>query len=467
MHLDLKSSLMLRLVAGALACFFIAAGLALFGTYREVRQVNARVADLLVKRLQIQLSHIDSGRDATTRFPDFDLVSEHLQNAGQCVQYVESNGSIARSSCIGFNRDIGTPPTWFAALCGWIPAPQTDVVRLISYRDKPYGSVVVTTERAAVLAAIWKEVSGMLGLTALVIGAICILQYGAISRVLRPTKDILAGLDRLARGDLSSRLPRFQLIELQRISEAFNTLAANLERTTREKMELAAKLVDHQEQERLDLARDLHDELAQGLSAMSAVAASIKATAENECPALVPDARNLSQTSMAVMRALRTTLRALRPPEIDDFGLAASLAVLARDHERLAGGRLKISLETNGDLRVLPPTAASHVYRIVQEGLTNINKHAHAAQARVDLGFRPEAGAPTTSERRWLTLTIENDGCGAADSGIVAQGNGFGLIGMRERVMALGGQLDIIDLGDRGFKLHAMIPFEVSARLVQ
>ena len=466
MHLDLKSSLMLRLVAGALACFFIAAGLALFGTYREVRQVNARVADVLVKRLQIQLSNIESGRDATTRFPDFDLVSEHLQNAGQCVQYVESNGSIARSSCIGFNHDIG-PPTWFAALFGWIPAPQTDVIRLISYRDKPYGSVVVTTERAAVLAAIWKEVSGMLGLTALVIGAICILQYGAISRVLRPTKDILAGLDSLARGDLSSRLPHFRLIELQRISEAFNTLAANLERTTREKMELAAKLVDHQEQERLDLARDLHDELAQGLSAMNAVAASIKATAENECPALVPDARNLSRLSMAVMRALRTTLRALRPPEIDDFGLAASLAVLARDHERLAGGRLKISLETNGDLRVLPPTAASHVYRIVQEGLTNINKHAHAAQARVDLGFRPQPGDPTTSERRWLTLTIENDGCGAADSGIVAQGNGFGLIGMRERVMALGGQLDVIDLGDRGFKLHAMIPFEVSARLVQ
>src|SRR6202008_2254621 len=96
----------------------------------------------------------------------------------------------------------------------------------ISYRDKPYGSVVVTTERAAVLAAIWKEVSGMLGLTALVIGAICILQYGAISRVLRPTKDILAGLDSLACGDLSSRLPHFRLIELQRISAAFNSPGA-------------------------------------------------------------------------------------------------------------------------------------------------------------------------------------------------------------------------------------------------
>ena len=467
MHLDLKTSLMLRLVAGALVCFFIAAGLALFGTYRDVRQVNARVTDVVVRRLQIQLSHIESGIDATTRFPDFDLVNEHLQSAGQCVQYVGSDGSIVRSSCIGFNRDIGTPPAWYGAICSWIPASQADVVRPVSYRDKPYGSVVVTTERAAVFATLWKEVSGMLGLTALVIGAICILQYRAISEVLRPTKDILAGLDRLARGDLSSRLPHFRLIELQRISETFNTLAASLERTTREKMQLAAKIVDHREQERLDLARDLHDELAQNLSAMNAVAASIKATAEAECPALIPEARNLSQISMAVMTALRTTLRALRPPEIDDFGLAASLAVLARDHEQQAGGGLKISLEINGDLRVLPPTAASHVYRIVQEGLTNINKHAHGAHARVDLRFRPEAGDPNTPERRWLTLTIENDGRGAADSGMAVKGNGFGLIGMRERVMALGGQLDILDLGERGFRLHAMIPFEVPARLAQ
>ena len=109
MHLDLKTSLMLRLVAGALVCFFISAALALFGTYRDVRQVNARVADVVARRLQIQLSHIESGIDATTRFPDFDLVSEHLQSAGQCVQYVGSDGSIVRSSCIGFNRDYWNP----------------------------------------------------------------------------------------------------------------------------------------------------------------------------------------------------------------------------------------------------------------------------------------------------------------------------------------------------------------------
>src|SRR6516162_5274435 len=347
-NLDLKSSLTLRVVAVALFCFVIAAALALFGTYRDVRQLNDHVADVLVRQLQIQLSRIETSKDVAARFPDLDMVTQALQSPGQCVQYVKSDGSIGRSSCIGFNRYIGEPPDWFTARCNWIPAARADVARPVSYHGRPYGTVVVTIESAAIAAAIWKEVSGLLGLTGLVIGTICILQYGAITRALRPTKDILAGLDRLARGHLSCQLPNFRLIELQRISDVFNKLAASLDRTTREKTELAAKLVDNQEQERLDLARDLHDELAQSLSAMSAVAASIKATAEIQCPALVPEANSLSQLSMAMMRALRTTLRTLRPPEIDDLGLAASLSTLARDQERLANGQLKISLEIYG-----------------------------------------------------------------------------------------------------------------------
>ena len=208
------------------------------------------------------------------------------------------------------------------------------------------------------------------------------------------------------------------------------------------------------------MARELHDELAQSLSAMSAVAASIKATAESECPALVPEAENLSQNSMAMMRFLRTTLHSLRPPEIDDFGLAASLSALARNQERRSGGDLKISLVVDGDLQGLPPTAAAHVYRIVQEGLTNIGKHAKAGRARVALSLAREAEDAAACRPQWLALTIEDDGCGGVDRSKATEGEGLGLIGMRERVMALGGRLDIIDLGERGFRLQAMIPFE-------
>ena len=464
--IDLKWSLTLRVVAVALFCFLVAATLALFGTYRDVGQVNENVADIVTKQLQVQLFRIDSNIDLLAHFPDWDPVTERIQSAGQCIRYIKSDGSIGRSSCVGFDRDNGTPPAWFFSLSTWILAGHADVARPIFYHGKSFGTLVVTTEPAAVLAAIWKDVSRLLGLTTMLVVTICVLQYVAISRALRPMKDVLAGLDKLAHGDLSCRLPNFRLIELQRVSEVFNTLATGLDRTTHERTALAARLVDGQEQERRHLARELHDELAQTLSAMSAVAASIKATAEAECPALVPEASNLSQTSMTLMRSLRHTLQTLRPPEIDDFGLAASLLALARDQERRADRELKISLEIDCDLQGLPPTAAAHVYRIVQEGLTNIGKHANAARARVALGFHPGPGEQAMHQRRWLTLTIENDGR-RVDRGKGSEGGGFGLIGIRERVMALGGQLDVVHLGDQGFRLHAMIPFETAAGLLQ
>jgi two-component system sensor histidine kinase UhpB len=308
-------------------------------------------------------------------------------------------------------------------------------------------------------------VSGLLGLTALLIAAICALQYVAIGRALRPTREILAGLDRLSRGDLSCRLPNFHLIELQRISDVFNALAENLDRTTRERTALAARLVDGHEQERISLARELHDELAQSLSAISAAAASIKTTAATECPTLVAESDRLLQTSISTMKSLRSTLQTLRPPEISDFGLAESLTSLARNQERLAGGKLKIALKLDSDLKTLSPTAASHIYRMVQEGLTNIAKHANASQASVALGFCPET---TELQERRLVLTIEDNGCRAVDPGVVAEsdGAGLGLIGMRERAAALGGQLDVAQL-DRGFRLRAVIPIAASAEAAQ
>jgi two-component system, NarL family, sensor histidine kinase UhpB len=468
-NIDLKTSLALRVVAVALLCFVVAAALALFGTYRDVRQANERLADIIDRQIQIQFYRIDAGLDALSRFPNLDPVVDGVLGAGQCIRFIKTDGSLGRSSCVGVHRGEKEPPDWFLSLGGWLlAAAPADATRPVTHRGKPYGTLFVTTETESVLASLWKDISGMLGLTALLIAAICALQYVAIGRALRPTRDILAGLDRLSRGDLSCRLSSFRLLELQRISEVFNALADNLDRTTRERTALAARLVDQQEQERSHLARELHDEFAQSLSAISAAATSIKTTAEIECPVLVPEAENLSQLSITMMRSLRSTLQTLRPPEISDFGLAASLSSLARNQERLASGKLKILLKLDGDLKLLPSTAASHIYRIVQEGLTNIGKHANASRASVVLDFRPEP-EEGASDRRWLALTIEDDGCGPVDHDVATEGEGqggLGLIGMRERAAALGGQLDVVQL-DRGFRLQAMIPIGGAAETVQ
>jgi two-component system, NarL family, sensor histidine kinase UhpB len=467
--LDLKRSLMLRVSGVALCCFLVAAALAVYGTYRDIRQANEAAADVVARHLEMQLWRIEASIDVPARFPDWDAVIDRIQGAGQCIHFADANGSVRRSGCVGTERHAAALPPGLSSLGTWLLGTRADSSRPVANRGRAYGTLVVTTDTAVVLAAVWKDVSRLLGLTALLVGAICLLQYVAVGRALRPTRDILVGLDRLARDDLTCRLPSFRLIELQRISEVFNALAAALDRTRHERTQLATRLVDGQEQERRRLARELHDELAQTLSAIGAGAASIKATAEAECPALVEEADRLVHTTMATMRSLRRTLETLRPPEIDDFGLAASLAALARDQERRTGGKLQIRLDADDGLRSLPPTAAAHVYRIVQEGLTNIAKHAHASQARVALEIHPGASGQARPHARWLALTIEDDGCGGAGHGTAADGHGpgsgscngsgnrLGLIGMRERAMALGGQLDVIR-EDGGFKLQAVIP---------
>jgi len=477
-NLDLKTSLAIRVVAVALLCFLVTAALALFGTYRDVRQANEGLADIISRQLQVQFFRIDAGLEAPARFPILEPAIDGVLGAGQCIRFLKPDGSLERSNCVGVSQGDATPPAWFLALAAGVLAGRADVERTVVYRGKTHGTLLVTTATETVLASLWKDVSGMLGLTALLIAAICALQYVAIGRALRPTRDILAGLDRLSRGDLSCRLPSFRLIELQRISEVFNALAENLDRTTRERTALAGKLVDQQERERSHLARELHDELAQTLSAISAAAASIRTTAETECPALVSEAAQLSGLSMAMMKSLRATLQDLRPPEINDFGLAASLLSLAKSQERLAGGKLRIQLKVGDDLQDVPSTAASHIYRIVQEGLTNIGKHANASRASVALDFRPEAPDQAMPGRRWLALTIEDDGCGRSDHGTAVEGEGesngkgagseggLGLIGMRERAAALGGQLNVVQL-DHGFRLQAMIPIGARTETIQ
>ena len=458
-RLDLKWSLILRVVAVALGCFLVAAVLALYGTYRELLRSNEAMADLLVSQLRAHPGRVESHFELQAPFPDWDQVVQRVQTAGQCIQYIKPDGNLGRSDCVGTNLGGDAPPAWFSSLSRWLLGTHPVTTRPLLYLGKTYGTLRVTTDTEVILAAIWKHVSGLLRLTALVVGAICLLQYVAISRALRPAKDILLGLDRLAHGDLSCRLPSFRLIELQRISEVFNKLAASLDQTMRERTQLATRLVEGQEQERWHLARELHDELAQTLSAISAGAASIKTTAEAECPALVEEANRLAEASMATVRSLRITLETLRPPEIDDFGLAASLASLARDLERgPVGSRKSFSMSMWFSTGCRPRRRCTSIASCRRGLPTSANTRMRAGRTLPLSCFPSPRGRPA-SRQSWLALTIEDDGCGALDDAAAASGSRLGLIGMRERALALGGQLDVGRL-DRGFKLRVVIPFD-------
>jgi signal transduction histidine kinase len=335
--------------------------------------------------------------------------------------------------------------------------------RPVTHRGLVLGTVVVSSNPSAVTARAWSEISRMLGLSAATIGALGILVYFVVERALRPTRDVVSGLNRLAAGDLKCRLPPFRLAEMQRISDVFNDLANTLEVATSERADLARRLVEARDQERRHLAQVLHDELAQSLSAMSATAASIRITASTDCPSLVPEAKSLTEIAGNIMKGLRNTVQELRLQELDDIGLLTSLEGLIADHNRLGCGKTQFLLEAHGDVNELPLAITGHIFHIVQEGLTNAAKHAQAANVRAVVRISLAQGGAPPSGAGLVEATVEDDGEGLAHDIRGKAGFGLGLIGIRERTLALGGEMSVVSRPEKGLIVSVTIPITNTA----
>jgi signal transduction histidine kinase len=274
----------------------------------------------------------------------------------------------------------------------------------------------------------------------------------ALANALRPTRAIRAGLQRLAAGDLSARLPPFDLAELSAVGNVFNHLAGSLETTLVERNALTQRLIVVQDAERQHLARELHDEFGQCLAAIGAVAASAGQTAREQCPALVPECQSIGRTAAHMMNALRGTLLRLRPPDVDELGLVASLEGLVAGWNTRAGGSTRFSIELTGEFGALPRDFAASLYRIAQEAITNAAKHAQASRVTLRLRMQEPAGA---DRRAHIEITVDDDGKARAD---LTAGTGMGLLGMRERIVVLGGQLSMDVSRGSGLVLRAQIP---------
>ncbi|MDD1623655.1 MAG: sensor histidine kinase, partial [Methylococcaceae bacterium] len=292
----------------------------------------------------------------------------------------------------------------------------------------------------------WENIRSLLGLSVMTVLAVCLLVYLSISRALQPARIIIAGLESMEKGNLACRLPAFELIEWQRTATAINQLAASQQQLLAERHKLAVKLINLQEEERRYLARELHDEFGQCLAAINAVAASIAQTAEQQCPALVDEADHISRITRHMMASVRELLRRLRPAELDELGFAAGLNSLISGWNARNGGKIHYHLSITGDCALLPEPLTVTLFRITQECLTNIAKHSAAANAKVILEITTDA----------VTLTVKDDGI--ATELPFTEGQGIGLLGIRERVAALYGRLTLAIAQPHGLIIEVWLP---------
>jgi signal transduction histidine kinase len=216
-----------------------------------------------------------------------------------------------------------------------------------------------------------------------------------------------------------------------------------------ENQRLALKYVAMQEHERKALAHDLHDELGQYVNAMKLDAVSMRDAPGDA--AIRAAARAMILNIDRVYEVLRGLIRQLRPVGFDDLGaLAAIEHCVAEWRMRLATTR--IDLASGADLESLDEVRGLVIFRLVQEALTNIARHAGATQVRISI----ERGADLPG----IEVQIEDDGRGADLS---QPRSGLGLVGMRERVAALGGSITLASAPGAGFKVRAFLPQSAAA----
>lgn len=252
----------------------------------------------------------------------------------------------------------------------------------------------------------------------------------------------LAPLDRLTRlmtsVDLLRPGQRLPVTGHGGVAELIRTFNSMLDRLETERATSSARALSAQEAERRRIAQELHDEVGQS---MTAVLLGLKRAADRAPESLRPELQQAQEITRESLDEVRRLARRLRPGVLEDLGLISALTALTNEFTTHTG--LKVTRHFDADLPPLEPQAELVLYRVAQEGLTNVARHAEAEHA--ELSLRRSADR--------LVLCVSDDGHG---SGIVREG--AGIRGMRERALLVGGSLDIVPGAGQGTRVSLSVP---------
>ncbi|HEV7241733.1 MAG TPA: ATP-binding protein [Thermoanaerobaculia bacterium] len=283
-------------------------------------------------------------------------------------------------------------------------------------------------------------------LTAFILAA-GLLAVILISNVLtRPLRDVAAGAQRIAAGDLGHRVAEGREDEIGQLATSFNDMAARVAERDASLRQLSKRMLSVQEKERVRIAREVHDELGQALTAMKIDLQQLGIRHPAVIESLVPISRAIDET-VDLVRRIATDLR---PAVLDDLGVTAALEQQLRRLRESSGLKTTLTVSEEPELDMLTGVT---LYRIAQEGLANVIRHAQASEVEVSLSI--EEGA--------AVLEIRDNGKGMSREQITSS-RSLGLLGMRERAELLGGHVAIESRPGEGTVVRATLPLSKDDR---
>ena len=303
--------------------------------------------------------------------------------------------------------------------------------------------VLIAVDPGDEIDEVWDSLQQLLSLCGLALLLSLLTIRWAVGRGMGLLAELLQALRQVSGGQLAVRLRAAGLPEARQLAEHFNRMTTTLEQTRADNAQLTQTLLAVQEQERTHLAQTLHDDLGQYLAGIRAQACLLRVAADQ--PTVVAQTvQALELNCEHLQQGFRALVHDLYPVVLQHLPLPEALGLLVSQWQGSQG--IACRLQVGQHLPTLPGASKTHLYRLLQEALTNVARHAGASQVRVRL--QHNAGR--------LRLLIRDNGRGAPQP----QRPGVGLYSMFERARSLGGELRIISRPGAGWALALSIPLE-------
>ncbi|MDP1584644.1 MAG: histidine kinase [Bradyrhizobium sp.] len=320
----------------------------------------------------------------------------------------------------------GRAPGWFNDL---MEVPKMGAVFPVMIEGRQVGEIVFNPDLSADIHEKW------IGFLAILVSAIAlatltgIIAYVTAGTVLGPLRALEEGLTHMRQGDYGQVILPAGPPEIRRSALEANELAQTLNRLIQDNRRLLRRIVSLQDDERRDIARDLHDELGPLLFGIRANAVTLLDRTPSDKAQLDASVGDLIRSVEALQQANRRILDRLRPLYIDELGLARSIEALLRNVESQAP-RLQQAAHIDPRLGDIDGLLSHTAYRVIQEAVTNVLRHADASAMKITASWQSDQ----------LLIEVADDGVGIAPDNAF----GRGLTGMHERVRALGGTLELL-----------------------
>jgi two-component system, NarL family, sensor histidine kinase UhpB len=424
--MSLKFRLLIYINLLLLAAVFIGLAAIILSAQNNVRQEILSTQSLAVFAIENAIEKNPGNIYFKKRGENFGLSKlnelRHLK-----IKFYDENNQVRDRTSSDLSK-IKIPPDWFIHIMEEFSKSLPEKKIFVNLVDKKLGYILINPEPLYEYSEIWQQITSGFLVILLFLGLVNIMIFIVFYHTLKPINAIIEGFQKLEDENYKAKINKTNILELDIIGMKFNEMVKKLREGNIKIHKLSQDLINVQEQEKKELARNLHDELGQSLTAIQAEAASIKRNKREESRILALE--SIISISKNMMLSTRELIKKLSLGILEEMGLEIAITDLVNNwSKRYPRNTLKYFYDKKLD-NLIPASFEARIYRIIQEALTNIAKHSNPKNVNISLKLK--------KNKKDLEIKIFNDGVKSK----LQKGSGIGLLGMTERVNQMKGTVN-------------------------